>query len=347
MEVIGAEGVAIGTAVDDCPHTPGDGELWQESFALCWFDRERGIGGVNRLGHEPNFAGGRSVIWNTLFTLDGQYYRVMKTVPLRDSDRRDNGIRTGDIAEYYFDGKQGHWKIQDVDAELDVVLEGFHEPVANIPLKQGDDNVFYSGSTTGHFECNGRVRGTARVGKRRYAINGLGHRNHSWGVRNWHDLRSHRWVAGIIDENFSFAVFSWHTATGHFAAHGHLIRDGKMIFAAKTDIVVITDIDSISHRGCVVHMTLPDGEVLRFDVKPICKGTMGQFHGTLVPLTGPALVTVGGRTGVCTFETSTNLLGGQTFPKSVINGIDGSGLVDVPNWQVDTFPMTDFLASAP
>ena len=42
MEVIGAAGVATGRAEDDCPHSPGEGELWQESFALCWFDREHG-----------------------------------------------------------------------------------------------------------------------------------------------------------------------------------------------------------------------------------------------------------------------------------------------------------------
>lgn len=332
MKVVGAGKVVLGRPEDEVPQQVGTGELWQESMAMNWFDPERGVGGVNRIGHEPNMDGGRVVLWNTIFTLHGLYYKAMDILPLRPGDRLENGLNAGETTKYRFD-KQCHWRLRDVGVDMDVRFFNHHQSVSNIPLREGDQNVFYSGGDRGHIDAAGRVRGTLVVGDRRYQVDGSGYRNHSWGVRNWHQLRSHRWVAGECGKDFSFAVFSWHAANGGCESHGHVVRDGVMIFAEKVDIIVYTDIDSISHRGCVVHMTLPGGEILRFDVEPICKGTMGHFHDTLVPLTSPCTVKVDGREGICSFETSVNILGGREFPAGVINGVSELGLVKVPDWK--------------
>lgn len=336
MKVEGGYRVAVARPEDELPQKPNDGRLWQDSFPVCWFDPNKGIGGINRLSQEPNYDGGRSIEWNTLFTLDGYYYRVMQVHPMLPGDRGPDFFNAGRTAKYSYDGNC-RWQINAKDAELDLKFTDYHEPVANIPLKEGDDNVFYSGTDRGHFETAGRVQGTARVGDHRYEFDGIGYRNHSWGVRNWNDLLSHKWIAGALNKDFSFAVFSWHTANGDCAAHGHVVRNHVMTFARSVDIIVYTDIDSISHRGCMVKMVLTNGEELRFDVRPICKGTMGSFHGTLVPLTGPCTVSHNGLEGICIFETSTNLLGGERFPKHVINGITDQGLIKVSDWKVPDF----------
>ena len=44
-----------------------------------------------------------------------------------------------------------------------------------------------------HYEQSGKVHGTMSVSGRHYTIEGTGHRDHSWGVRNWEGFRS--WVA--------------------------------------------------------------------------------------------------------------------------------------------------------
>jgi hypothetical protein len=48
---------------------------WQESVFVHWYDVGQKVGGVHRIGHEPNRAGGRSALECAVFTADGTRFR--------------------------------------------------------------------------------------------------------------------------------------------------------------------------------------------------------------------------------------------------------------------------------
>ena len=55
-------------------------------------------------------------------------------------------------------------------------------------------------------EASGRINGTVQIGGRHHEIDGLYHRDHSWGLRRWDTLRSHRWVAGAFGPDLAFGT---------------------------------------------------------------------------------------------------------------------------------------------
>src|ERR1700730_17539531 len=63
-------------------------EWWQDSAFVTWHAREGGIGGVFRIGHEPNHAGGIAALWFGLVTRDGTRFRRNTTNMLGPGDRR-------------------------------------------------------------------------------------------------------------------------------------------------------------------------------------------------------------------------------------------------------------------
>src|ERR1700724_1144719 len=79
-------------ATSDTRQTPTADEWWQDSAFLVWHAREAGIGGVTRIGHEPNHAGGIAALWFGVMTTDGVRYRRNTVNQLGRADRPDEGF---------------------------------------------------------------------------------------------------------------------------------------------------------------------------------------------------------------------------------------------------------------
>src|SRR3546814_11224313 len=56
--------------IDECPHAKTGNPAWQESVLMHWYDGKAGIGGLQRIGHEPNRDGGKAVLWSHVFTTE-------------------------------------------------------------------------------------------------------------------------------------------------------------------------------------------------------------------------------------------------------------------------------------
>ncbi|BBZ74822.1 hypothetical protein MANY_01590 [Mycolicibacterium anyangense] len=56
-------------------------------------------------------------------------------------------------------------------------------------------------------EQTGRLRGHITVGSRRVELDGLGHRDHSWGVRDWAVPQHWKWF--VVYTPAGFAVNGW------------------------------------------------------------------------------------------------------------------------------------------
>jgi len=327
VKVIGAKDVKIWGPADEVPHTVGKDPDWQESVALLWFDRERGVGGVQRIGHEPYFEGGSICLWSTIFTLDGWYYKKTPMLPLRPEDLDRDGFGAGDTHRFFFDGQNCNWAISDGDVSARLTLHDNHPPISNIPVTEDSMMGDYFGGSEedGHTEASGRITGELEVRGKRYDVDGWYYRDHSWGGRHWAELKSHRWVCGIFDTDLSFNAFSWHSASGQLSSFGYLRRDDTILFAEQVDIVSFTEIDAFTHRGGRVRMRLPGGEVVEIESTPICKGTACHAHG-VTNFDQMCTMRMGEREGVGVFETTTNPTGGARPPTNLVNGVIEDGL---------------------
>lgn len=131
-----------------------------------------------------------------------------------------------------------------------------------------------------HYEASGRIVGKVTLGGRVFAIDGLFHRDHSWGIRKIDTLLSHRWVSGTFGPDLSFGSMCWHAADDSFVKVGYLVRDGELIFAEDVDVVTWMEADGLTHRGGEITWFLPGGEEFRLECRKV-DGVVSQLHGAV------------------------------------------------------------------
>lgn len=320
MEVIGNGKVDVYPIDVAYPHEPDPEENWQESFVIHFWDLQSSVGAFLRIGHEPNFDGGRMAVACSLVTPDGIFHRT-DHLPIRPGDVQKDGVSCDNEAFCYrFDGKNIHWRINAPGVSAKLMIEDFHATIDGYP-KSGAVSKY----APKHIEVSCRVFGTVTTQGNTYQVDGIGIRDHGWGLRTWNSMVSFRWSVGVFDRDNSFCALAIHTTDDFMAKFGWVIRGDKIIYADKVDIVSFYEIDGASTRGGILRLSLPTGEIFeaRFDAMTPC--TTNWIHDTLV-MDNFCRVTWGDKVGVGDFETSTNLLRGAHRPLKFVDGtVDANG----------------------
>jgi len=214
---------------DETPHAFGKDPLWQESVFLCWWDATNGIGGFQRIGHEPHFEGGNAFISNFICTRDGDRFRRWGMTPLRPSDHEDDVFRWGDMYEMSFRDGQARWKMHDGACQVDVVIEDFYPATDAWPRNA---KTLSSDIAPAHTECAGRIRGQAVLNGRKINIDGLCYRDHSWGKRDWWFMGKHLWIASTLGPDCSFGVIEFEDTKGTRFADS-VVVEGDQVRSTK------------------------------------------------------------------------------------------------------------------
>ncbi|GFG72019.1 DUF7065 domain-containing protein [Mycolicibacter senuensis] len=307
------------SADDEMPHPIGADPLWQESVFLLWWDRAAGIGGIHRIGHEPGH--GISTSWVGIHTRDGESFCQHLNLPFTEADRTGTAFRVGDQYEADFAEGKARWTIEETDCEMELVVTDYTPRF----------DLFRAGGTVtddfapGHLEAAGRVRGSIRLGEKRYEIDGLCYRDHSWGKRDWATLLSHRWIAGTCGPELTFNAASWHGVDGSLRSFGIVARDGVVTHADTVDILVFMETDAMTHRGGVVAFELPGGETIRIDIGPPIGGGLTTHNGVAC-VDELCEFEYGGSPGFCDFEITTNPRGGSDPVSALVRATMEKGL---------------------
>lgn len=307
-------------AEDEFPHSPQDEVHWQESVWVQWFDTSSGIAGFHRIGHHP--LDKTAVLWCGLLTEDGARYRAMSSsIPLSPEDR---DMRYGAGPNHVVYPREGGPRVEvnEPDCELSVDFRDFY-PVSD--LWSEDNKKMSQKVAAGHFESSGQVTGTARLGDRTYTVDALGHRDHSWGIRHWDYVVSHRWCAGTFGPSLSFSSYSWHAADGSFFSGGYVVRDGRPTRAESVDIVVQMEADGLTHRGGEVTLRLPKGEEIRVTCTTV-DGTLFGHRGVYSLETACRALAGDLDGGVCNLEMSNNPRRGVEEPTLALRANMTDGL---------------------
>jgi YD repeat-containing protein len=331
MDIVGGGRVFVYPDSDELPHTPGDYENWQESFVIIWYDLAQSIGGLLRLGHEPNFQGGRSQIMSNIFSPEGVHHRSMH-LPLAPCHRLKNGLVSGDDTlryEYDADSKKIRWTLNDDGVSAKLEVNCFVPPIDAHRREGSDDAHSYTGN---HVDAACGVTGTLTVKGKTYQVNALGIRDHGWGTRDWNSLLSHRWTVATFDENNSLVAMSWLTTAKKLVKFGWVIRDGKVIFAENVDIRAIIAHDGATNLGGTTRLALTTGEVLEARFEPFYPCIASWIHQT-INFDAMSRVTWGDHVGFGVFESTCNIQGGSERP-SVFDGA-----IAAEGWHYGTGPL--------
>lgn len=321
MDVVGGASVLEYGPEEEGAHEIGSQELWQESVVLVWWDKDNQVGGMHRIGHEPNTqAGPKVTLWNNIFSPDAIFKRTA-SIPLRDSDRMKNGFNCGDDSCIFEYTDHAIWKIKDEDVSAELHVYDYHTPVDIYPKKGalGEDVA------PNHMEVAARVEGELTIGGKHYSVKGLAFRDHGWGLRDWSTFVGHRWVAGVTESGTMIFGQTFHSTDDVIVRFGCVIKDNALTYAKHVDIVTYLEPDGLTHRGGFLEMTLTTGEVVRIDPKPAQKGVVSWIYG-IACVDTICEFTYKGEYGMCDFETTNNALRGSYQPKLAVNGVIENGM---------------------
>jgi hypothetical protein len=191
------------------------------------------------------------------------------------------------------DLKFGHaevsWKSAGVS--LDFTFDGFHPPYAysanaeGCPAYCADDRI----------EQSGRVKGTLTLGDRTISFDTTtGHRDHSWGTRDWLAFQNYRWFQGQAGTDCS--VHFWHLhVLGSTKLYGYVFKDGLMAEITGIDFTWQHD-EAFNQK--VLDATLTDEAGRSTTVHVDFFGTFPLVpHPELVLMEGGGSATIDGRKG--------------------------------------------------
>jgi hypothetical protein len=296
-------------------HRHDGNALWQESLALYWFDERAGVGGGHRLAHEP--VSGLANRHSGIVTSTGLRYRATDAaLALGPSDRAPDRLAAGPQSVRLDEGGV----VLELDEEECGYRLRFTDAYPMSPYPGAPDSV--AETAPHHYEASGRVRGEVRIGDECYEVDGLCHRDHSWGQRRWDWVLDHRWIAGTLDTGVGFSIFTVHDREGGFVSGGFVAIDGEVLPASDVDVVASLESDGVTYRGGTVQATTAAGP-LRLECRAVDGFVWG--HRELAYTDTICTVRSDRGDGFCCFEVANNPRAGTAAPTLALRGclVDG------------------------
>jgi hypothetical protein len=194
---------------DERAHPPGPENHWGESWYFDFVSADGALGGYVRLGLYPNLD--RAWYWACVVGEGRPLTTVIDHhVPLPrpgSLEIRSEGLWADHTVETPFDhltlGCEAFAVQVDDPAEVYGDLRGDRAPLGfDLEWETVGSGAYpYPGTTRYEIPC--RVHGEILVGDERIELDGIGQRDHSWGVRDWWQF-DWVWTAGALDDGTRF-----------------------------------------------------------------------------------------------------------------------------------------------
>jgi hypothetical protein len=242
-------------AADEQLHEPGADEHWQESYYFNWADREGRSFGLARWGYNP---AARKIDGVLLSMRDGQPEFIYPAVGIDMGDAElpgaEYGLRANRLS-FTMREPLARWHIGLSGRDgVDLTWTAFHEPHdyhdGLKALGAADEDLALAPA---HFEQCGSVRGTVRLGGREVEIDGLGHRDKSWGLRDWNAITGWEWLSAQFGEDLAFNATVWYPPDGEETIPGGFVtRDGENRALVATSVdYEWTGLEHVAQRATI------------------------------------------------------------------------------------------------
>jgi hypothetical protein len=190
----------------DAPRAP-EGDGFSEAVTVAFGDANAELYGVARLGLADGGASGLAILfWRDEPVAVGAEGGVEISAPSSWDEVSAAGLDTTTLEPLR------SWRLQFAgdEASFDIELEA----IGALAELSPDHPVARAGGMAG-YEQPLRVRGDARVGVARIAVDGLGQRGHSWGAPDWNRIELARSVSAWLGDDLAVSLTAIRPAGKH------------------------------------------------------------------------------------------------------------------------------------
>src|SRR5581483_8375827 len=199
-------------------HDPGPDpdQRWQESWGLWWYDPDARAAGLHHAGLQRGRHKADEWNWVALDgTVVGKEHALDLAIPQNDAAAFTlGGLEVSSEVPPSRYSVRGAWK----DTDCDLTYQAFTEPFA----------YSYEGASMGrgHYDSLGRVTGGVNVAGKTVTVEGWALQDHSWGIRDYRQIHTYRWLWAIFGEDLAFYVVVLTTDAG-MGAMGYVYDNGR------------------------------------------------------------------------------------------------------------------------
>jgi len=129
-----------------------------------------------------------------------------------------------------------HIRWETPEATVDYEFTATHPPYAY----GSDPRGCPAYCATDRIEQAGRVKGTLRIGERVIEFDATGHRDHSWGTRDWVPFQQYEWFVGQVGDEISIHFWRFN-ALGKEHVRGYVFKEGVASRVATVAVDVSYD----------------------------------------------------------------------------------------------------------
>lgn len=286
-----AKGAGRPLAVEaEYPHASGDDREWNESLYFNFTDARTGMGGYTRIGILPNqqsdigvmmlFAGGKRLLvtdqggrGSTSGGFEVGALRYERLEPLWKWRLSFSG-EMGDLADSRDLPGVDPETVPRVPVEVDLTWEGIAPPfnfkdaepaaVAEMLVSAGTklgDLRAVSRVGSEHYEQAGRVTGVMKIDGVEHPVEGRGHRDHSWGVRDWSAPRAWTWLTSQFGDELAFNL-SRVAIKSVDIFNGFVCRDGKNYPVRRAELRTEFEEDGTTQKSLAFSLEDTSGKVI-------------------------------------------------------------------------------------
>ena len=258
----------------DVFHEIGENKDWNESFYFSFYDRGNDLCGFMRIGVKPNKK--EKAVFCFLMMPDGSLIGTKEHVEMDEITTSAGGLNFEKLEDekkwaVKFDGElprmEKDAKVM-VKVKMDLVFDGLNPMFDYRATVSGEKEKAAAATVASeHLEQMVKATGTITVGEKEMPINGLGERDHSWGVRDWHAPRAWVWLTCQFNEGYGFNITKVWMDKMEIDA-GFLYMDGENIPIVKVDTAIEWDADGSPNT---LYMAMYDNEGDVFGVKGIVR----------------------------------------------------------------------------
>ena len=204
---------------DELMHENTGEPNFNESMYFNFFDTSERIGGFVRIGNRPNERYAETTV--CVYEPGGPVLFNFKRAEIADNSRFEaGGMRFGVETPFEKLHASYHGKacrLTDplamrepgrafkenpfVPVSLDLAITGVGPMFGGEPTEHREGDMEFA---RGHYEQHHRATGALEIDGRRYAIDGFGLRDHSWGPRSWQAPAYYRWLTANFGDDFGF-----------------------------------------------------------------------------------------------------------------------------------------------
>jgi hypothetical protein len=280
-------------------HDPTTEHDWNESFYFNFTDPKRQVGGWTRIGLLPNQD---SDVGAMMLYAGGS--RILAALETGRAAREGDELRFGGLSYRRLEPLK-KWRLafsgdmMDVDnarklpelkpeslmtqqVQVDLEVEGM---APCFDFKDSDPRALaemlvdartrlsdlrkVSKVSSEHYEQAMRASGSVRIGNREMSISGSGHRDHSWGVRDWAAPRLWTWLTCQFGEDLAFNLSRVAIASVDIF-NGFTTRDGMNYPVRRVALQTQFEEDGVTQHNLAFQLEDTGGQAVEVTGDVLC-----------------------------------------------------------------------------